>query len=155
VALSTFLSSCNISARVTVPHLWVRYYNSGPPLRSRGQSSWLQIERRGFDSLRYQIFWEVVGLERSPLSLVSTTEELLERKSRGSGLEIRAYGSRGSAALTTRYPSNPQILALTSPTIGCRWVGIVCSRTHVPEFVCVITLCFPVICILFSYLPHF
>jgi hypothetical protein len=33
----------------------------------------------------------VVGLERGPLSLVSTTEELLERKSSGSGLEIREY----------------------------------------------------------------
>jgi hypothetical protein len=33
-----------------------------------------------FDSRRYQIFWEVVGLERGPLSLVSTTEELLDRK---------------------------------------------------------------------------
>jgi hypothetical protein len=32
---------------------------------------------------------------------VSTTEELLERKSSGSGLEVREYGSRGSAALTT------------------------------------------------------
>jgi hypothetical protein len=28
----------------------------------------------------YQIFWEVVGLERGPISLVSATEELLERK---------------------------------------------------------------------------
>jgi hypothetical protein len=27
----------------------------------------------GFDSRRYQIFWEVVGLERGPLSLVSIT----------------------------------------------------------------------------------
>jgi hypothetical protein len=43
----------------------------------------------GFDSLRYQIFWEVVGLERGPLSLVSKTEELLERKSSGSSLERR------------------------------------------------------------------
>jgi hypothetical protein len=34
----------------------------------------------GFDSRRYQIFWEVVGLERGPHSLLSTTEELLERK---------------------------------------------------------------------------
>jgi hypothetical protein len=42
--------------------------------------SWLQIHRSGFDSRRYQIFWEVVGLERGPLDLVSTTEELLERK---------------------------------------------------------------------------
>jgi hypothetical protein len=32
-----------------------------------------------FDSGRYQIFWEVVGLERGPLSLVRITEELLER----------------------------------------------------------------------------
>jgi hypothetical protein len=38
-----------------------------------------------FDSRRYQIFWEVVCLESGALSLVSITEELLERKSRGSG----------------------------------------------------------------------
>jgi hypothetical protein len=31
----------------------------------------------GFDSRRYQIFWEVVGLERGPLSLVRKIEELL------------------------------------------------------------------------------
>jgi hypothetical protein len=36
----------------------------------------------------------VVGLEQGPLSLVSTTEELLERKSSGSGLESREYGWR-------------------------------------------------------------
>jgi hypothetical protein len=29
-----------------------------------------------------------MGLERGPLSIVSTTEELLERKSSGFGLEI-------------------------------------------------------------------
>jgi hypothetical protein len=33
-----------------------------------------------FDFRRYQIFGEVVGLERGPLSLVRITEELLERK---------------------------------------------------------------------------
>ena len=32
----------------------------------------------GFDSRRYQIFWVAVGLERGPLSLVKSTEELLE-----------------------------------------------------------------------------
>ena len=32
----------------------------------------------GFDSRRYQIFWVVVGLERDPLSLVRSIEELLE-----------------------------------------------------------------------------
>jgi hypothetical protein len=34
------------------------------PLWSSGQSSWLQIQRSGFHSRRYQIFPEVVGLER-------------------------------------------------------------------------------------------
>jgi hypothetical protein len=43
----------------------------------------------GFDSRRYYIFWEVVGLERGPLSHVSITEELLDKKSSGSGLESR------------------------------------------------------------------
>jgi hypothetical protein len=40
-----------------------------------------------------------VGLERGPLSLVTTTEELLEIKRSGC-LEIRDYGRRRSAALT-------------------------------------------------------
>jgi hypothetical protein len=35
-----------------------------------------------------------VGLEGSPLSLVSTTEELLGGKSIGSGLENREYDRR-------------------------------------------------------------
>jgi hypothetical protein len=35
-----------------------------------------------------------VGLERGQLSLMSTTEELLGRKNRGSGLENREYGRR-------------------------------------------------------------
>jgi hypothetical protein len=45
----------------------------------------------GFNSLLYQIFREVVGLERGPLSLVTTIEELLGRKSSGSGLQNRDY----------------------------------------------------------------
>jgi hypothetical protein len=44
-----------------------------------GQSSWLQIRRPGFGSRHYQKK-KVVGLERGPLSLVSTAEELLDRK---------------------------------------------------------------------------
>jgi hypothetical protein len=51
---------------------------SGPPLWSSGQSSWLQIRRPGFDS-RALPEKKVLGLERGPLSLVSTTEELLNR----------------------------------------------------------------------------
>jgi hypothetical protein len=53
-----------------------RYLDTGPPLWASGQSSLLQIKRSGFDSRQYQIFWEVVGQERGPLSLESTTEEL-------------------------------------------------------------------------------
>jgi hypothetical protein len=34
----------------------------------------------GFDSRRYPIFWEVVGLERGPLNLVRIIEESLEGK---------------------------------------------------------------------------
>jgi hypothetical protein len=34
----------------------------------------------------------IVGLERGPLSLVSTIEELLGRNNSGSGLENREYG---------------------------------------------------------------
>jgi hypothetical protein len=66
-------------------------------------------------SRRYKIFWEVVGLERGPLSLVSTNEELLEIKSSGSGLENRECGRRDPS----RWPRDAlylQRLALTSPT---------------------------------------
>jgi hypothetical protein len=90
--------------------------NYWPPLRSNGKSYWLQIQRFGFNSRHYQIFWEVVGLEQGPLSLVSTNEELLERKSSGFGLENRDYSRRGSAAVTTRHPSIRKKLLLTSPT---------------------------------------
>jgi hypothetical protein len=36
-----------------------------------------------------------VGLERGPLSRMSTTEELLDTKSSGSGLESWEYSRRG------------------------------------------------------------
>jgi hypothetical protein len=49
-----------------------------PPLWSSGQRSWLQIRSPGFDSRHYDK--KVVGLERGPLSLVSTTEELFNIK---------------------------------------------------------------------------
>jgi hypothetical protein len=52
----------------------------------------VQIQRSGLDSRRYEIFWEVAGLQRGPLSLVSTIQELLERESSGCGLENRDYG---------------------------------------------------------------
>jgi hypothetical protein len=104
-----------------------------PPLWSGGQTSWLQIKRPGFDYRRYQIFWEVVGLERGPLSLVSTTEELLGRKISDCGLETRDYGRRDPL----RWPRGTfyrQKLALTSPTSGRHSVGIVFLRTQATEF---------------------
>jgi hypothetical protein len=75
-----------------------------------------------------------VDLERGPLSIVSTIEELAERKSSGSGLENRDYGRRGYATLTTRHPFIRKKLSLTSPTGGGRSVGIVRSRTQATEF---------------------
>jgi hypothetical protein len=44
-----------------------------------------------------------VGQERSPLSLVSTIEELLERESSRSALQNRDYGRRGFVTLTIWY----------------------------------------------------
>jgi hypothetical protein len=104
----------------------------GPPLWSTGQRSWLQIQRSGFNSRRYQI-WEVVGLERSPLSLVSTIEELLERKSTGFGLESREYG-RWDPSRWPRGNRYSQKLTLISSTSGGRSVGLVRSRTQAKEF---------------------
>jgi hypothetical protein len=100
---------------------------------SSGQSSWLQIQMSGLNSRRYQIFWEVVGLGRGPLSLVSTIEKLLGKNSSASGLESREYGRRDPS----RWPRGslyPQTLALTSPKSGGRSIGIVRSRTQVTEF---------------------
>jgi hypothetical protein len=59
-----------------------------PPLWSSGQSSWLQIRRprvrfpgtTRFSDKKKRKGKQVVGLERGSLSLVSTTEELLDRK---------------------------------------------------------------------------
>jgi hypothetical protein len=87
----------------------------------------------GFDSRRYKIFWEVVVLERGPLSLVSTIEELLGRNSRGFGLENREY-DRGDPFRWSRDTLYPQKLALSSPTSGGRSVGIDLLLTKAKEF---------------------
>jgi hypothetical protein len=47
-------------------------------------------------------------MERGPISLVSTTEELIERKSSGSGLESREYG-RTDVTLTTWHPLSTKV----------------------------------------------
>jgi hypothetical protein len=92
-------------------------------LWSSGQSSGLQIQRSGFDSRRYQIFWELVGLERGPLSLVSTIEKLLGRKRSGSGLENKIYRRR-DPSLWPRGTLYPQKLAITSPTSCGRYSSL-------------------------------
>jgi hypothetical protein len=77
---------------------------------------------------------KVVGLERGPLSLVSTTEELFYRKVAAPvyKTENTAVGIRHSDHVA---PSILQKLAITSPTSGGRSVGIVRSRTQTMEFI--------------------
>jgi hypothetical protein len=71
-----------------------------------------------------------MGLERGPLSLVSTTEELLDRKVAApvKKTENTAVGIRDADHVY------PQKLAITSPTSGGRSVGMVRSRTQTMEF---------------------
>jgi hypothetical protein len=76
---------------------------------------------------------KVVGLERGPLSLVSTTEELLGRKVAAPVLKTE------NTAVEIRHadhvaPFIHKKLAITSPTSGSRSVGIVRSRSQTMEF---------------------
>jgi hypothetical protein len=74
-----------------------------------------------------------MGLERSPLSLVSTTEELLDRKVAAPVYKTvnTALGIRHADHLAS---SVRKKLAITSPTSGGRSVGIVRSRTQTMKF---------------------
>jgi hypothetical protein len=83
----------------------------------------------GFDSRRCQMFWEVVGLERGPHSLLRIIEQLLEWKSSGSGLETR-INDRGDPLRWQHDTLYLKKLALTSATSGGRSVGIVRLRTN-------------------------
>jgi hypothetical protein len=56
---------------LTLYFIYLMQYYAVSGYRSRGP---------GFHSRRYQIFWELVGLEGDPLSLVRITEELFEWK---------------------------------------------------------------------------
>jgi hypothetical protein len=64
---------------------------------------------------------------------VSTTEELLDRKSSSSCLENREYGL-GIRHADYVAPSIRKTLEIPSPTSDGRSVGIVCSRTQTMEF---------------------
>jgi hypothetical protein len=90
-----------------------------------------------------------VGLKRGPLSLVSTTEDLLERKISDSGLENREYGCRDPSSWP-RGILYPQKLALTWPTSGSRSFCIVHSRTQTTEFVCLFVCLFCLFVCLYS-----
>jgi hypothetical protein len=87
----------------------------------------------GFDSRRFQIFWEAVGLERRPLSLVRTTEELLGGKVAAPVYKTE-INDRGNPLLWPRDTLYPQKVCITLPTCGGRSVGIVLSRTKATEF---------------------
>jgi hypothetical protein len=80
-----------------------------------------------------------VGLERGPLSPVSTTEELLGRNSSGSSVEIREYGCR-DPSWWPRGTLYPQKLTLTPMTSGGRSVGIIRLRTNATKSVRLNTL---------------
>jgi hypothetical protein len=84
-----------------------------PGYRSRGP---------GFDSMRYQIF-RIVGLEWGPVSLVSTTEELLGRK-----IAAPAYKTENTA-VGIRCGDHAKV----GTNFADRSVGILRSRTKVTE----------------------
>jgi hypothetical protein len=75
----------------------------------------------------------LVGLEWGPLSLMSTTEELLDRK-----VAAPVYKTENMAVRIRHAdhvaPSIRKMLEITSPTSGGRSVGIVRSRTQTMEF---------------------
>jgi hypothetical protein len=73
-----------------------------------------------------------VGLERGSLSLMSTIEELLGRKSSGSGLESLECGS-GDPLRRPRDSLYAQKLALTSLTSGGR-TSLLAESGHGVEF---------------------
>jgi hypothetical protein len=104
---------------------------------SNGQSSYLQIQRSGFDSLRYQIFWEAVGLGRGHLaSWVQSRSYLKEevatwvQKSENTAVRIRHADHPA--------PSIRKKLTLTSPTSGDHSYDVVRSRTQATEFLSII-----------------
>jgi hypothetical protein len=74
-----------------------------------------------------------VGLERDPLSLMSTIEELLGITCSSFGLETRKCCHRDPLC-RPRSTLYPQTLVLTSPTRGGRSVCIVRSQTLATEF---------------------
>jgi hypothetical protein len=63
-----------------VAHFNAQSRRVDPPCGLVVRVSGYRYRGSGFDSRRFQIFREAAGLERGPLSLVRTTEELPEGK---------------------------------------------------------------------------
>jgi hypothetical protein len=93
-----YITYCLCAVCHSIKLFYEVYVYYGPPLWSSGQSSWQQTQKTRVRFRRYQIFWEVAGLERGPLSLVRIIEELLEWKSSGFGCR------KPRLRLTTRHP---------------------------------------------------
>jgi hypothetical protein len=92
-----------------------------PPLWPIGQSSWLQIQMSQVQSWHFQILWEVMGLERGALSLMRITEEQLERKSSGSGLENQNCTLRvWTRDINSCFLNYPELIWLKSAGIASR-----------------------------------
>jgi hypothetical protein len=85
--ITGFIKFLHIVTTVSYNIFMDLYTNKRSPLLSSGQSSWLQIQKSGFDSRRYQNLREIVDLERSLLRLVSKIKGLLGRNNNGPGLE--------------------------------------------------------------------
>jgi hypothetical protein len=93
-----------------------------PPLLSTGQSSWLQIQRSGFDFRRYQIFWQVVALEGAHSA---------------SWVQLRSYLKEKVVAPVFKTEDPPRWLRdtpLSSKVGSGRLLSIVRSRTKATEF---------------------
>jgi hypothetical protein len=87
-----------------------------PGCRSKGPA---------FDSQRYQIFWEVVGLVRGPISPVGTIEGLRGRNSSGTGLGNRDYCC-GDPLLCPRYTQQTNSMVwVRERTIPTEWPPLV------------------------------
>jgi hypothetical protein len=117
------------------PLTWIRHrwkYRR-PPLWSSGQSSWLHIQRPGFDSLRCQIFWEVMCLGTGSTQPREynwgATWKKKVKETKNTAVEDPLCWPRG-----TLYQ---QKLALTPPISCGISVGMVRSRTKATKFVLV------------------
>jgi hypothetical protein len=137
MAVNTYICFINI---MNLSRIWPTDCVRGPPLWSSGQSSWLQIQRSGIDSRYYQIFWEVVCLERGLLASWVELRRYLKRKSSGYGLESRDYGRW--------YPPCWLRDTLLSSKVGTNFVdkrrslGRYNSFADLGHGVCLVLLCF-------------